>query len=163
MLLVSLVCAVAAMAIGFIWYNPKVFGTAWQKASGLTDDDIKSANMGKIFGLAFLFSFLVAFAMHPMSIHQMGLFSMMQGVDAMADESSETYKAYAYLMENHGAQFRNFKHGAFHGILYGIFLGLPLIGVNALYDRRSGKYILINAGYWVTVLAVMGGIISAWV
>ena len=26
-LLVCLVCALAAMAIGFVWYNPKVFGT----------------------------------------------------------------------------------------------------------------------------------------
>ena len=87
---------------------------------------------------------------------------MLVGVDAMADESSETFKAYTYLMENYNSQFRTFKHGAFHGLLYGVFLGLPLIGVNALYDRKSGKYILINAGYWVAVMTVMGGIISAW-
>ena len=162
-LLVCLVCAFAAMAIGFVWYNPAVFGKAWQKASGLSDEDIRGANMPLIFGLAFVFSFLLAFALFPATIHQWGLNSMMNGVEAMNDQSSEAYKAYIYLMDNYGNNFRTFKHGALHGFIYSIFIALPLIGVNALYDRRSGKYILINWGYWAVVMTVMGGIICAWV
>jgi len=36
--LAVLVTALVPMAIGFIWYNPKVLGTVWQKETGLTDE-----------------------------------------------------------------------------------------------------------------------------
>lgn len=32
-------CVVVAYIIGFIWYNPKTFGTAWMKMVGLTMKD----------------------------------------------------------------------------------------------------------------------------
>jgi Protein of unknown function (DUF1761) len=43
-----------------------------------------------------------------------------------------------------------------------VFLVLPLIGTNALFERKSWKYIFINAGHWTVSLMLMGGIISAW-
>ncbi len=35
-----LVSAILALAVGSIWYSPLVFGTHWQKATGLTDADL---------------------------------------------------------------------------------------------------------------------------
>ena len=46
-----LVAAVSALVVGFIWYNPKVFGNAWMKAAGMTDEQVKGGNMAKIFVL----------------------------------------------------------------------------------------------------------------
>ncbi len=57
------VAAVSALVVGFIWYNPKVFGKAWMQAAGITDEQIKGGNMLKIFGLALLFAFLLATAL----------------------------------------------------------------------------------------------------
>ena len=34
------VAALVPLLIGSIWYNPKVFGTAWMKATGFTDDKL---------------------------------------------------------------------------------------------------------------------------
>jgi hypothetical protein len=31
-----------------------------------------------------------------------------------------------------------------------------------LFERRSWKYIFINAGYWILTLTLMGGIICAY-
>ena len=61
-----LVAAISALVVGFIWYNPKVFGNAWMKAAGVTDEQIKGGNMVKIFGLALLFAFIcpVFFFLH---------------------------------------------------------------------------------------------------
>ncbi len=54
------IAALAPMALGFIWYNPKVFGTAWMKGARITMDDAKKANMGVIFGLSFLMCLVVS-------------------------------------------------------------------------------------------------------
>ena len=52
--------------------------------------------------------------------------------------------------------------GIFHGIITGIFLILPIVAINAMFERRGYKYIFINAGYWLVSLAIMGGIICAY-
>ena len=53
-----LVAAVAAMILGMIWYNPKVFGAIWMKEIGMSEEKARSGNLLKIFGFAFLFSFM---------------------------------------------------------------------------------------------------------
>ncbi len=35
-ILAIVVAAVSALVVGFIWYNPKVFGTDWMKAAEMT-------------------------------------------------------------------------------------------------------------------------------
>lgn len=42
-LLVSLVWNVA---LGMVWYSPAVFFTIWQKAEGITDEDMKNSKFG---------------------------------------------------------------------------------------------------------------------
>ena len=148
--------AVSALVVGFIWYNPKVFGNAWMQAAGVTDEQIKGGNMLKIFGLALLFAFLLATALPGIVIHQMGAFSLMGGDEASALPS------YAAFMADYSDAFRTFKHGALHGVLTGDFIALPIIGTNALFERKNAKYILINSGYWIVTLGVMGAIICGW-
>jgi len=154
--LAMLVAAISALVVGFIWYNPKVFGNAWMKAAGMTDEKIKGGNMAKIFGLALLFAFMLSTALPGIVIHQMGAFSLMGG-DATA--ALPSYEAFIY---DYSSAFRTFKHGVLHGVMAGIFMALPIIGTNALFERKSAKYIFINSGYWIVTLGIMGGIICAW-
>ena len=58
-LLAILVAAACGFMVGGIWYGP-LFGKAWQREIGLSDDAMKSANMLKIYGITFLFSVLSA-------------------------------------------------------------------------------------------------------
>lgn len=150
------VAAVSALVVGFIWYHPKVFGNAWMQASGLTEAQFKGSNMLKIFGLSLLFAFLLATALPGIVIHQMGAFSLMG-----ADEG-KALPSYFTFINDYKDSFRTFKHGAFHGILTGIFVALPILGTNALFERKSAKYILINSGYWIVTLGIMGAIICGW-
>ena len=78
-----LVAAVSALVVGFIWYNPKVFGNAWMEAAGLTEAQLKAGNMVKIFILSFVFAFFLAMTMMQMSIHQTGVLGLVGG-DASA-------------------------------------------------------------------------------
>ena len=154
--LAVLVAAVSALVVGFIWYNPKTFGNAWMKSAGLTEDQLKGGSMAKIFGLALLFAIMLAFSLQGMTIHQMGAFSMVGG------DVENALPSYQAFMDDYGDAFRSFKHGALHGALAGVFIALPLIGTNALFERKGAKYIFINSGYWIVTLAVMGAIICGW-
>jgi uncharacterized protein DUF1761 len=161
--LAVLVAALIPLMIGFIWYNPKVFGTARMKAAGISAEDMKGANMAVLFGLTFVFSFFVAFAMNFLTIHQFGMQgSLMTDPKALADPTTPIGAYFADYLAKYGNNFRSFKHGALHGTISGIMLALPVIGVNALFERKGFKYIAINAGFWILCFALMGGVVCGW-
>lgn len=151
-----LVAAVTALVVGFVWYHPKVFGTAWMHEAGLTEDQLKTGNFAKIFGLAILFAFMLGFILEALVVHQAGALSLTGG------DSSKALQSYSDFMTDYGNNFRTFKHGVLHGVIAGIFFALPVIGTSALFERKSAKYIFINSGYWIVTLGIMGGIICAW-
>jgi hypothetical protein len=157
MALSALAAALSTFIVGFIWYNPKVFGNAWMKAEGLTEEQLKKGNMAKIFGLSFILAFVASFMIIPaVVIHQFGALGMVGGDPALAKPS------YVAFLADYGDAFRTFKHGALHGTLLGIGLVFPVIAINGLYSHKSWKLIFITAGYWVVSLAIMGGIICGW-
>jgi hypothetical protein len=117
--------------------------------------------MAIIFGASILFSLMLATVIPMMVIHQSGILSMMMGEPGIPDNpiSNPDYKL---IIEKYGQNFRTFKHGSFHGILSALFFALPILGIQALFERRSAKYIFLHLGYWVITLALMGGIICQW-
>jgi uncharacterized protein YqgC (DUF456 family) len=142
---------------GFIWYNPKVFGNAWMKTIGFTEDSMKGSNMGLIFGLCYLFGCMLASALMTIVIHQMGFNSVFQG-----DNTPETAAYMKNFFDTYGTRFRTFKHGALHGTITGLFIALPVLGINALFERKNFKYIAIHTGYWAVTMALMGGVLCAF-
>ena len=60
-LIAVLACGVASLALGGIWYSPALFGKAWQRATGLSDEQARSGNIALIFGLTFLLSLIAAY------------------------------------------------------------------------------------------------------
>lgn len=56
-----LLAAVASFMLGGLWYSPLLFGKAWQRETGLTDEQLAKGNMGLIFGLAFVLCLIAAF------------------------------------------------------------------------------------------------------
>lgn len=160
--LILLAATVVPLIIGFVWYNPKVFGTAWMKASGMTEEKAKGANMAVVFGLTFVFSFLIAFGLQFMVIHQFSVFSILANEPGIMDPTSEMGLWLADFMAKYGNNFRTFKHGVLHGIIIGIMFVMPIIAINALFERKGFKYIAINSGYFTVSLALMGGVICAF-
>ena len=156
------VAALVPMIIGFIWYNPKVFGTAWMKVADMTEEKMQGANMLVIFGVSYILSFFAAAALHSLVVHQSHVFSILLDEPGFGDPSSEIGMYFADFMEKFGDNYRTFRHGIIHGIFAGITLALPVLGINALFERKGFKYIAINAGYWIVTFALMGGIICAW-
>ena len=115
--------AAAFFVVGAIWYG-LLFGKVWQKAAGLSDEEIQSGSILLIFGLTFLFEMLIAMVLW-------------------------------HLIARTGA--------APHVVMMmsiGFALGImaPAIGINYLYQRKSGVLFAIDTGHFVLGMAAMGGV-----
>jgi hypothetical protein len=129
--LALLVAAVASFALGALWYSPVLFSKAWQKEVGLSDESLKTANIGLIFGSSFLL----------MLVMNLGL---------------------AVILQGHATGNVSAASGALYGFLIGVFFISTSIGINMLYQRKSFRLWLIDAGYQVGYLALSGAILGAW-
>lgn len=132
-----LVAGVSSFVVGGIWYSPNLFGKAWMKDNGLTEEQIKKGNKGKIFGWTLIFSLLMAV--------NLGMF--------LAD-SPENCPAGC-------AQRTDAAWGATAGFLAGIWT-FCAIAVHSLFELKTWRLILINGLYSVVALTLMGLIIGAW-
>lgn len=125
--LAILASAITSFMIGGLWYSPALFSKIWQRETHLSDDNIKSANMPRIFSLAFLASLVIAFCL-----------AAFIGTDAGVGE------------------------GALYGFLAGIGWVAMAMGINDLFEQRSLKLYLINAGYHTVSFTAMGAILGLW-
>lgn len=150
--------ALVTLVVGFIWYNPKVFGTIWMKENNLTQEELKTGNMLKIFGFTYIFSLMITVILMALTIHQTGAIGMVGG-PPLLDSAKPSFAAF---MADYGTAYRTFKHGALHGFMSGLFFAFPMIGINGLFERKSWKYIFIHVGYWIVTLTLMGGIICGF-
>lgn len=157
--MIILATGIIPLLVGALWYGPYMFNDAWMKEAGMSMDTIQGANMTKIFGFSLLFGIMLALALFPMVIHQQGVASVLMN---LVETDPQAKQDLADFLAKYGTEFRTFKHGVFHGALTGIFLFLPILGTNALFERKSWKYIFINVGYWTVSAMIMGGIISAF-
>jgi hypothetical protein len=153
------VAGLVPLLVGMIWYNPKVFGNAWMKSTGLTEEQLRNVNMLKVYGLTYVFSVLIAMGLIPIVIHQMGIMSVFANDTTVKDPNSESYRYLADFFGKYGQNFRTFKHGAFHGALTSIFLAMPVLGIMVLFEKKSAKYLFIHAGFYLVCMMLMGGII----
>ena len=137
--LAILVSALIPLIIGAIWYHPKVFGTAWMHATGITEAKTKTMSPVKAYVAALFLSGILSFYLY--------INVLIGGPDEM----------------RHGQEiFMTFKHGAAHGAFLGIFVALPVLATNAIFEMKSAKYIFINVFYWIVSLALMGGALNGW-
>ena len=156
---VAALTALIPLALGMIWYNPKLFGKAWMAGAGLTEEDAKTKmNMPLVFGLTYVYSFLISISLHFMVIHQFG-FGALLVPEMNHPLSEETIAAAKALAEPFSTSFRTMRHGAIHGTITGLFFVLPIVAIGGLFEFRGWKYILISAGYWIVSCALMGAII----
>ncbi len=157
--LVLLVSSLVPIFIGFIYYHPKVLGTIWVKESGLTEENMKGANMPLVMFLFLLLGLFLASAINSMVIHQNHFYSILVNEPGFTLAGSEMNTMFTDFLAKYGKNFRTFKHGLLHGSLSGFFIALPILGINALFERKSFKYIAIHTGYWILTMGIMGGII----
>jgi hypothetical protein len=132
-----LVAGISAFVLGGVWYSPALFGKAWMKENSFSLEDIKAGNASKIYSWAFILSLIMA--------ANLGMF--------LADSPEECLGVCG--------QKTDLAWGSIAGFLAGIwaFAGLAIV---ALFEQKKTRYILINGGYVVVALVLMGAIIGLW-
>jgi len=133
--LAVLVAAVAFFILGALWYGP-LFGKKWQSGVGLSYEEMKNANMGKLFGSAFVFALIISFGM------AMFFFGFAAEPGCEVTMTADM--------------------GAMYGLMTGIFFLFPSISMNYLFARKSASLMLIDSGYHIVAYTLVGVILAAW-
>jgi len=55
------VCALLSLALGALWYSPVLFFRAWQKETGLSDEQVARANPLKTYSLTLLLAWIISY------------------------------------------------------------------------------------------------------
>lgn len=58
--LAIIAAALSTFVLGGLWYSPMLFGRAWRRACGFSEEDLKRGHPGAIFGFCFVFSLIMA-------------------------------------------------------------------------------------------------------
>jgi len=152
------ITALLPLVVGAIFYNPKVMGNTWMKVNGFKEDDLKGGNMLMIFGLSYLYGIMLSLAFGYVVVHQTGVFQTM--MPDILESGSQAQTEFNNLMASYGNNFRTFGHGAVHGLIFSVLFVLPVIAINAMFERRGWKYIGIHFIYWLITLVLIGGVLS---
>jgi Protein of unknown function (DUF1761) len=131
--LAVLVSALASFGIGSLWYSPILFGNAWQKGVGLTNDELTaggSAGMIKTFGGSLILMLIMILGLAMILSAQVGTVDMMVGLKT--------------------------------GLLVGVMFAATGMGINYLYQRKSLKLFIIDASYQIVYMGIAGLILGLW-
>ena len=161
--IVFFLAALIPLAVGAVYYNPAVAGKIWMETSGTSEEKAQSGNMAIIFGLAYLFSLFIAFTLGGMVIHQFAIQSVLINQAGFGEAGSEVQTLFDTFMNNYGEVHRTFGHGVLHGTFAGVLFAWPIIGTISLFERRGWKYTAVHTVYWIITLALMGGVLAAYV
>lgn len=115
--------AAAFFAVGALWYGV-LFGKAWQRAAGLTDEQVESGNPAVIFGLCFLFEILIAMVLWHLI--------------------ARTNPAPHVVM--------------MMGTGFAVGVMIPAMGINYLFQRKSGLLFAIDSAHFIVGMAAMSGV-----
>ncbi|WP_116105771.1 DUF1761 domain-containing protein [Lewinella sp. IMCC34191] len=150
--------------VGAIYYNERVVGGLWMRATGLDAERLQRGNMLVIYGMAYLFSVLLSVLLSSFVIHQMAIGGLLSEAPGWGDGNSALMQQLAELDQQYGllTKHRTFGHGALHGGLTALVFVSPILAINALFERRRWNYVLIHVGYWTITLALMGGVLCQY-
>jgi len=160
--LVDLGAAFIPLAVGFIWYHPMVLGKFAKAASGGSMEKMKTGHALLVYLLTYVGSYFIAQSLGSIVIHQYGLLSWLANQADVHKAGTELNTTVQGLYDKYGAEFRTFKHGAYHGYQIGLKFVLPILTIITLFERKKWQWLAIHGVYWIICLALMGGVVCAY-
>jgi hypothetical protein len=129
-----LVCAIATMVLGFLWYSPMLFANPWMVLMGYDPNDkAKIAEMQKSAGPSYAMSAVAGL----LSAFVLGKLIAVAGATTALD-------------------------GLKIGLVVWLGFVTTVQFTNALFSRQRNKLYLINTGYQLVCYVAMGAILGAW-
>jgi hypothetical protein len=125
-LIPALVAALSAFILGGLWYSPLLFGKAWQREAGLSDEQIAGVSKLRVYGLAFLLNLVSAIAFSMVITPEASFFMAFHSGVGIGLFWIATTLGISYLFEQ-----KSLKHWAINAgyfclmfTLYGLIFGL---------------------------------------
>jgi len=157
-ILVIVACGLIPMILGMAWYNPALFGKAWLKEAGLTEEAMKANQKPLKFLFGFILNVLLAFGVFTLVTHEFSILGLVGGDPALLQPGTTG----GDFLAEYGGSFSRFSHGAVHGIFNAFFIVAAFIGHQCLWSGKSFKYFLIDWVFWSICVIIMGGVIAQW-
>lgn len=132
--LAILSAAISQMVLGTLWYGPYVFGKPWMKAMGM--DKMTDEEINKMKKSAFPAYFVSFFSAIIMALVLSYLLNFLPEKDIMT--------------------------GIIGGFVAWFGFVMPVGLVNTMFGDKKMPLFLINYGFQLVTLIVMGAIIGAW-
>lgn len=152
-----LLIAFVPLLIAVAWYHPHSPMLKW---SGVAINPPTQLSIGKCL-LAFVLSFGLTYGYINLIIHQMGFYELFF-TDIMTGKEGAKEVVQEFLGK-YGDKHRHLGHGVFHGAINAFVLALPFVGLQALLEEKSLKYVLLHFSYWLITSMIIGGLISEFV
>lgn len=133
-LLAVLFAAVASMIVGYLWYGP-LFGDLWMKEMGMKGSNMSESakhGMAKSYGIMFMGSLIMAYVL-----------------------------AHAIVFASTYLNMTGVPAGLMSGFWNWLGFIAPVTLGSVLWEGKSFKLWLINNGYWLATLLVMGVILAS--
>lgn len=131
-LLAVIVVAIVSMVIAMLWYSPLLFGKAWMRLIGMSQEQLdraKERGMGKIYLVAFIATLITSYLL-------------------------------AYAIDI--VEAVSFSTGAQTGFWLWLGFIAPILLNSVLREQKRVKLYVINVLYYLVSLGVMGGILAVW-
>jgi len=156
------IAALIPLILGFIWYQPKVFGTALAKATGKSTNQIgNQGSLGKA-AFTYLFGLFMAYVLLMCSVHQFGTALLFVLDPTFGQEGSEFSAFLTDFNNKYGDRHRTFGHGLIHGMEVSILMSFAFLGISTFIEGLPMKRMWIHFGYFVLCGGLMGGLICAF-
>ena len=127
-----LLAAIAGFVVGGVWY--RVFAQPWMAATGITREQIQAHHGDWTHWLPFAYAFAAMLVMAWVL---------------------------AGLLGHFGSGRVNVRNGIISAAFCWLGFVMPVMLVNNSFAMRSPRLLLIDGGYWLVVLALMGATIGA--
>ena len=131
--LALLVAAVATYALAALWYGV-IFAKPWQRLTGITD---MKPSIGNVV-LVFVATLVMAFVLYHSIVFGDAFF------------------------EAHGAPMSRVAGGLMGGFFGWLGYVAPVTLCTKLYEKKPWGLWLLDNGFWLVALLVMGTILSLW-
>ena len=103
-----IISSVIPLIVGFIYYHKNLFGKIWMNSLDISEEDLKKGNKFLILVLSLAMSFLLSIFLIN--------FNNSTGQEG---------------------EFDNFAHGAWHGFFVSFVVGMPILFINGLMERKK--------------------------
>jgi hypothetical protein len=133
--LAVIVSAIAMMALGYLWYGP-LFGKQWMTLMGWTTESMagmQRKGMAKQYGIQALGALLMSFVM-----------------------------AHAIVFASAYLHVSGISAGLMAGVWNWVGFVAPVTVGAVLWDGKPWKLWILNAGYYLVGLLIIGVILSLW-